>query len=144
MRKEKYPYDSVVIFQTPINLPRTNGEWTDVHGILFSRQELIERTKSSHERNIKCTEVVDTYVGYLHGCHNFLKNGHKIGDGVWKTKRGHQFDDTKGLRYLVSYVQDLDYEVLYDDEPVEIRENETEEDWILDKRLIERLRQDFS
>lgn len=120
-------YDGVVIFPSPLYLPQTGNEnWTQVYGILF---------------HTEMNKIVDTYIGYLYGYHNFLKNGGKIDDGIWTSCDGKQYIEDIYVRNLISMVQKHDYKVLTFDEPIEIYDEETIEDWIINKDLIERIEQ---
>lgn len=123
-------YDVLVIFPAPLYLPlRGNTDRVNVYGILFKRENTLPKN-------------IDDYVGYLHGCHNFLKNGGKIEDGKWISD-GCVGEDTSSLRKFVSMVQDKNYEVIISDEPIEIQEAETDEDWVISKELIERTMKDL-
>lgn len=123
-------YDILVIFPSPLYLPyKEDTDWTNVYGILFRRE-------TTPPKNI------DGYVGYLHGCHHFLKNGGKIEDGKWISD-GCVGEDTSSLRKFVSMVQEKNYEVIIRNEPIEIQEGEIDEDWVISKELIERTRKDL-
>lgn len=141
---ELYPYDSVVIFPSPLYLPRTGNEnWTEVYGILFNNDMkcTVRNENSIITTQFSYPQIIDIYVGYLHGCHNFFKNGGKIDDGLWTTHNGKQYIEDVYVRTLISMVQKLDYKVLTCDEPIETKKGETEQDWIISKDLMERIRQ---
>ncbi|MCH5325926.1 MAG: hypothetical protein J1E29_01845 [Duncaniella sp.] len=53
------------------------------------------------------------------------------------------YEETKTLMRVIGSVTDIDYQVIEGDEPIEIREGETEEDWILSQTLIERIKIDL-
>ena len=44
---------------------------------------------------------------------------------------------------VIGSVTDIDYQVIEGDEPIKIRDGETEADWILSQSLIERLKIDL-
>ena len=139
MKDINYPYDCVVIFDEPLYLPNDRlTEWSNVYGILFNREDVNMLASKPNYKSYTGPDIIDIYIGYLQGCHNFLKNGHQLEKGVWKLKWGTEFTDNIPLHKLVSCVQNLKYKVIISDDPIEIKDGETDHDWVINKDLIER------
>lgn len=63
--------------------------------------------------------------------------------GCWCLKDGkYCYGENETLLRVIGSVTDIDYQVIEGDKPIEIREGETEEDWILSQTLIERVNKD--
>ena len=125
--------DTMVIFKRPLYLYYfpcdEKEEWTYVYGVILPNE---------HHPS-----TVDAYIAYLHACDNFLRKGNHIFEGFWELKDGTRYKRNKALCRLVESVQDLDYKVVLDDHPIEIKDGETTQDWIIKKDLIERVCQDL-
>ena len=147
MKRKEYPYDSVVIFKNPIILPSPESPDDDkvtVFGTMFNREREKERmTKGPWKHYESYPEMIDEYVVYLHVVFNFLEHGNRIENGCWCLKDSpYCYEENKTLLRLLGSVTDIGYTVTECDEPVEIREGETEGDWILSRSLIERVNKD--
>ena len=149
MKQKEYPYDSVVIFKTPIILPSPespDGDKVTVFGTMFNREREKERmTKGPWKHYESYPEMIDEYVVYLHVVSNFLEHGNRIENGCWCLKDGkYCYEENKTLLRVIGSVTDIDYQVIEGDEPIEICEGDMEEDWILSQTLIERVKIDLS
>ena len=147
MKKENYPYDCVVIFKTPIILPSPKSSYdvkVTVFGTMFNRGHEKERVKKGPWKDYETyPEMIDEYVVYLHVLYNFLSHGNTIENGLWCLKDSrYRYEETKTLLRVLESVTDIDYQVMECDEPIEIREGETEEDWVISQSLIERVSKD--
>ena len=138
MENKKYPYDSVVIFKEPIILPSPGSPENvkvKVFGMMYNKEQ---------EKHVEAyPEIIDEYVVYLHVVSNFLEHGNTIEKGCWCLKDSpYCYKENKTLLRVLGSVTDIGYTVTEYDEPVEIREGETEGYWILSQALIERVNKD--
>ena len=148
MKQKEYPYDSVVIFKEPILLPSSkcpDNVKVLVLGTMFNKELEKERMKKGFWENFYTyPELIDDYVLYLHVVSNFLEHGNRIENGYWCLKDNRYcYGENETLLRVIGSVTDIDYQVIEGDKPIEIREGETEEDWILSQTLIERVKSDI-
>ena len=147
MKKRNYPYDSVVIFNKPILLPSSKSP-DDVKVLVFGTMYNKEREKGRVKKGPwkhfdTYPEMIDEYVVYLHVVSNFLEHGNRIENGCWCLKDSRYcYEETKTLLRVLGSITDIDYTVMEYDEPIEIREGETEDDWVISQSLIERVSKD--
>lgn len=140
--EDKYPYDGVVMFSTPLKLLDGDGILKNVYGSLFSTSKLNEFTEKYRCNGYPPQRVLDKYITHLITYHNFLKNGGEFTeDGNMINRWKERFSISPETWEILPYIMDVEYEVLiYKQEPIEIKEGETHEDWVLDENLITRLK----
>ena len=133
----KVNYDCAAIFTEPLYL-----EGKHVYGILFNKQYLIKVSQQpwNKVRNYTYQKIVDEYMVFLTAYDRFMKNGHFIlTDSFWMNKWCDDIYPDKNALRLVGSLLDINYEVAQDIE-IEIKDGETNVDWIISPELVERIK----
>lgn len=127
-------YNSLVVFQRPIQIMDDRKNAIAIYGLLYNRRE-------RHKDDLWTWEL-NRYLCYLLGCEKIQKSGCRLAPELIITQTENMIAlnvELKNLIYRIMKDKMIDYLIVEPKVPFKIYETETEDIFVISKKLLQRV-----